>query len=255
LRGLVLLVDKNALSRIVYHALAEDFRIDMVIREERVARSTFLKRRLKKLGWRTLLGQTVFHQCMGPLLRRQTQGRRADILREYSLNESPIPDRYVADVTSVNDSRTLTLLKDLAPRVVVVNGTRILQEAVLNATSAVLLNIHEGITPLYRGMYCGYWALASGDPEHCGVTIHRVDKGIDTGPIVAQALIRPTAADNFYTYGLLQIAAGLPLLKRAVRDALDGKLETLPMPPGKSQLWSHPTAYQYLKHRITSGVR
>jgi folate-dependent phosphoribosylglycinamide formyltransferase PurN len=251
----VLLVDKSAFSRIVYHALAEDFSIEAVVREERVARSTFLKRRLKRLGWQTLLGQIVFHQCIGPWLRRESAGRRADILREYGLDEAPIPVECVVDVTSVNDSQTVTLLKDLAPRVVVVNGTRILEEKVLNATSAVLLNTHEGITPFYRGMYCGYWALAAKDPEHCGVTIHKIDKGIDTGPIVAQALIRPTAADNFYTYPLLQIATALPLLKRAVRDSLNGRLETLPMPAGKSQLWAHPTAYQYLKRRLTADVR
>jgi folate-dependent phosphoribosylglycinamide formyltransferase PurN len=255
LRGLVLLVDKGALSRIVYHALAEDFSIEAVIREERVARSTFLKRRLKRLGWRTVLGQIVFHQCIGPWLRRETARRSADILREYGLDESPIPVKCVVDVSSVNDSRTVDLLKDLAPRVVVVNGTRILEEKVLNGTSGVLLNIHEGITPFYRGVHCGYWALAAGDPEHCGVTIHKIDKGIDTGPIVAQALIRPTPADNFYTYPLLQIATSIPLLKRAVCDSLNGRLETLRTPTGKSQLWWHPTAHQYLKCRITSGVR
>ena len=146
------------------------------------------------------------------------------------------------DVASVNDGRTVALLKEFSPRVVVVNGTRILDENLLNATSAVFLNTHVGITPLYRGVHGGYWALAVGDPEHCGVTVHKIDKGIDTGAIVAQALIKPTAADNFSTYPLLQIANAIPLLRQAIRDALDGKLETLPAPVGKSQLWSHPTA-------------
>jgi folate-dependent phosphoribosylglycinamide formyltransferase PurN len=255
LHGIVLLADKSSLSRIVYHALAEEFSIDAVVCEEPVPRSTFLKRRLKKLGWRTVAGQVIFAKCIVPLLRQETEGRRADILREFALNEAPIPADSVADVASVNDDRTLTLLKELDPCVVVVNGTRILQEKLLNATSGVFLNTHVGITPFYRGVHGGYWALVEHDPEHCGVTIHKVDRGIDTGAIVAQALIKPTAADNFSTYPLLQIAHALPLLKRAVRDALDGKLETLPMPSGSSKLWSHPTAYQYLKYRIARGLR
>ena len=253
--GLVLLVNSNVLSRIVYHALAEEFSIEVVVREGRIARSTFLKRRLKKLGWRTLLGQIAFAKCIVPWLERETAGRRADILQEYGLKEAPIPAQRVIDLASINDGRTVALLKEHSPRVVVVNGTRILDENLLNATSAVFLNTHVGITPLYRGVHGGYWALAVGDPEHCGVTVHKVDKGIDTGAIVAQGLIKPTAADNFSTYPLLQIANAIPLLKQAVRDALDGKLETLHPPAGKSQLWSHPTAWQYLKHRITLGVR
>lgn len=255
MRGVVLLLDKSALSRMVYHSLAEEFSIEAVIREDRVARSTFLKRRLKKLGLRTVLGQVVFTQCIVPWLSRETAARRSAIKRQYALDEAPIPSERIVDVPSVNDAQTVALLKDLAPRAVVVNGTRILQEKVLNATGAVFLNTHVGITPLYRGVHGGYWALAANDPAHCGVTIHRVDKGIDTGTIVAQALIQPTAEDNFSSYPLLQIAHALPLLKQAIRDALDNKLEALPAPSGKSRLWSHPTAYQYLKHRIVSGIR
>ena len=41
--------------------------------------------------------------------------------------------------------------------------------------------MHAGITPQYRGVHGGYWAVVNNDPEHCGVTIHFVDKGIDTG--------------------------------------------------------------------------
>jgi folate-dependent phosphoribosylglycinamide formyltransferase PurN len=253
--GLVLLVDNSTLSRIVYHALAKEFSIEAVIREGRVARSTFLKRRLKRLGWRTLLGQIVFAKCIVPLLRRETAERRADILREYGMNEAPIPAQCVVDVASVNDTRTVTLLKELAPRVVVVNGTRILEEKLLNVATGVFLNTHVGITPFYRGVHGGYWALAAGDREHCGVTVHKIDRGIDTGAIVAQALIQPTTADNFSTYPLLQVANAIPLLKQGVRDALNGTLETLPMPTGQSQLWFHPTAYQYLKNRIASGIR
>ena len=167
----------------------------------------------------------------------------------------PYRAECVVDVPLVNDTRTVTLLKELAPRVVVVNGTRILEEKVLNATSAVFLNTHVGITPLYRGVHGGYWALVAGDLDHCGVTVHKIDRGIDTGAIVAQALIKPASMDNFSTYPLLQIANAIPLLKQAVRDALNGTLETLPAPMGQSQLWSHPTAYQYLKNRIVLGIR
>jgi folate-dependent phosphoribosylglycinamide formyltransferase PurN len=255
LRDLVLLIDNNEQSRIIYHALANEFSIGAVVREGKVARSTFLKRRLRKLGWCTLLGQVVFATCIVPWLRREAAGREADILQEYGMDEGPIPEECMVDVASVNDDRTVALLRELSPRVVVVNGTRILEERLLNAVDAVFLNTHVGITPLYRGVHGGYWALVARDPEHCGVTIHQIDKGIDTGAIVAQALINPTSADNFSTYPLLQIANAIPLLRQAIRDAFDVNLETLPAPVGKSRLWSHPTAYQYLKHRITLGVR
>lgn len=220
-----------------------------------MSRQAFLKRRLKKLGWRKVLGQIVFAQCIVPFLRREASRRRAEILRQYEMDESPIPAECVIDVSSMNDGETIALLKRLSPQVVVVNGTRILGAEVLDATRAIFLNTHVGITPLYRGVHGGYWALASSDPEHCGVTVHKIDRGIDTGAIIAQALIRPTDDDNFATYPLLQIASAIPLLKQAVRAAHNGELETMPAPAGESKLWTHPTALQYLMGRIVRGVR
>lgn len=253
--GIVLLLDHSDLSRIIYHAMAKEFRIEAVIREAKVPRSTFLKRRLKKLGWRTLAGQIIFAKCLVPWLQRESARRRSEILRQFGLDEAPIPAERVTDVRSVNDPETITLLKKLSPRVVAVNGARVIDETVFNAIDGVFLNTHVGITPLYRGVHGGYWALLSGDPDHFGVTIHKIDKGIDTGAIVAQAFIRPADEDNFATYPLLQIANAIPLLKVVVQNVLNGNLEILPLSTNQSRLWSHPTAFQYLKGRIVRGVR
>jgi len=255
LGGLVLLIDQSDLSRIIYHALAGEVPIQTVIREARVPRSTFLKRRLKKLGWRTVAGQIIFAKCIIPILRREVAQRRIEILRLHGLSEAPIPNERVTDVASVNDPRTIQLLKQLSPRVVAVNGTRVIDEAVLNAIEGVFLNTHVGITPLYRGVHGGYWALHSGDAGHFGVTIHKIDKRIDTGAIIAQANIRASDGDNFATYPLLQIANAIPLLKLAIRNALNGNLEVLLPPAGQSKLWTHPTAFQYLWGRLTRNIR
>lgn len=48
-----------------------------------------------------------------------------------------------------------------------------------------ILNIHNSPLPKYRGMNPINWALKNGEREH-GVTIHEIDEGVDTGPIVSQ---------------------------------------------------------------------
>src|SRR5206468_1975891 len=76
-----------------------------------------------------------------------------------------------------------------------------------------------------------YWALAENDATHCGVTVHLVDAGIDTGGILAQSQITPTARDNFATYGMLQTAIGLRLLRDVVLPRLlAGDRATQPAP-------------------------
>jgi methionyl-tRNA formyltransferase len=239
----------------IYHALAAEFSVTAVIREKKVPRAAFLKKRLKKLGWRTLFGQILFARCLVPLLRQETARRRTELLQHYGINDSPIPQDCVIDVPSVNDDQTIALLQKFASPIMVVNGTRILSERTLAAVDGVFLNTHVGITPLFRGVHGGYWALASHDPEHFGVTVHKIDEGIDTGEIIAQAFIQPAKTDNFSTYPLLQIAAAIPLLKQAIRDASNGSLQSIPAPAGESNLWSHPTAFQYLTHRVMHGIR
>jgi folate-dependent phosphoribosylglycinamide formyltransferase PurN len=242
-------------TNIVYHALARDFRVERVLLEDAPARMAFLKRRAKKLGVRKVLGQLAFRAVLVPALQRRARARIDEIARDYDLRRDEPPAAVVQRVSSVNDDETIEALRALAPAVVVVNGTRIISDRVLKAVPSRFINIHTGVTPLYRGVHGGYWALVDGKPRACGVTVHLVDEGIDTGGILAQALIEPTAADSFVTYPYLQVAAALAPLAQCVRQVLEGRVEVVAAPPGPSRLFSHPTAYEYLRNLIATGVK
>jgi methionyl-tRNA formyltransferase len=250
-----MLVGEGLSTNIFYHALAESFSIDAVIFEPGASRRKLLARRMKKLGLWPVAGQVLFMTGVLPLVRYSCRHRARRIIAEHRLNTAEIPQERVIHTPSLNSDATIAILRRFAPQVVVVNGTGIIQERVLNSISAPFINTHVGITPLYRGVHGGYWAMACGDRQNCGVTIHQVNKGIDTGPILAQAVVSPTAEDSFSTYPLLQFAVATRLLKQAVTDALAGTLRYQPPPSGQSRLWSHPTAWQYLRNWMVLGVR
>jgi folate-dependent phosphoribosylglycinamide formyltransferase PurN len=139
--------------------------------------------------------------------------------------------------------------------VVLVFGTRILTTATLTAVDARFINLHAGITPLYRGVHGGYWALHDGHPEHFGATVHLVDSGIDTGAVIGQSYVKPARRDDFASYPLLQTAAALPVLVDAIGQALRGELAPVAAPAGDSRLRSHPTLGSYLRARVGRGVK
>ncbi|MCU0679661.1 MAG: formyl transferase [Planctomycetes bacterium] len=251
----VILAGNYSSTNIVYHALKNDFNIVKVVREEKVPRVELVKRRIKKLGIVKVIGQILFMAMIVPVLEITSGRRRADIMGKYGLDDSPISPDLLKDVRSINSDEALVELKRLDPAAVVINGTRIISEKILNNCSAKFINMHAGITPAYRGSHGAYWALAKKDRENAGVTVHLVDKGIDTGAIIAQARITSEADDNFVTYPWLQTAAGLPLLKQAVRDALAGHLKTKPVSTGPSELYSHPTIWGYLWRRMRYGIK
>jgi folate-dependent phosphoribosylglycinamide formyltransferase PurN len=256
--GVVLLAAPGPSTNIVYHALRErlppDVRLDVIL-EEPVSRMLLLKRRAQRLGLLTVLGHVSFIVGTVPLLRALDRRRVEAIKAEHRLNDSPI-EVPVHHVRSANSAEARMLLQGLSPSVVVVNGTRILSRETLGSTAAPFINMHAGITPAYRGVHGGYWALAEGRPDLVGTTVHRVDEGIDTGMIIAQAFFPVTPEDSFWTYPYLHTAAGIPLLVDAIRAALGGDLPSRSTDPTlPSTLRYHPTLWGYLRNRFMLGVR
>jgi len=242
-------------TAILYNSLRAEFLIAGVIVENGEPTLTFLKRRIRQLGAARVIGQVAFRAIVVPWLEMMSQSRVREIMAQYALDSSPIPSAKRISLKSVNSEECIHVLSELQPDAVVVSGTRIISGEVLNCISATFLNMHAGITPLYRGVHGGYWALVEGNRDGCGVTVHQVDTGVDTGTILGQARIAPGQADNLQTYPLLQQAAGLPLLKRAIRDACENRLVPVGPPAGESRLRTHPTLNEYVHQRLRFGVK
>lgn len=226
----------------------------MVVFEPRVSPWQLARGRAKRLGYLTTAGQILFRLIAQPLLGRLGRARVEEICREHSLCRDAIPEPR--RVPSVNSPECRSLLEELRPEVVVVNGTRIIGRQTLACVTCPIINMHAGITPLYRGVHGGYWALRQGQPEEVGTTIHLIDEGIDTGQALQRAYFRPGASDNFATLPYLHTAVGLPHLVRCVEAAQSGELDRLQCDrkAGPSRLWHHPTLWDYVKG-LLAGVR
>ena len=249
---IVVLAGDGLSTRIVVNALRKRFGEVTVLIEEGESTSTFLRRRLRKLGWLQTAGQVAFmlYARVGMWRAR----RRRSVLLE-AFDTQGIPGTQIRKLQSVNSAQARGLLRKLAPTVVVVNGTRIISAKTLASVRAPFINMHAGITPGFRGAHGGYWALATGAVRDCGVTVHRVDAGVDTGAVLAQARISPARSDNFFTYPLLQLGAGLPLLLDAVADACAGMLREVPTSgTSASAQWYHPALWTYVRIGLHRGV-
>ena len=110
---------------------------------------------------------------------------------------------------------------------VVVAYGRILKPDVLGVPTAGMLNLHFSLLPRWRGAAPVSRALMAGDPM-TGVTIFRIDEGLDTGPVLtAQAVDiddEETAGDLTSRLATL----GARLMTGAIPPYLDGGLEPVP---------------------------
>ncbi len=249
--GIVVLTAGGALANIVVNGLSQRLGPLTVIEEAPEAKGRVIRRRARLLGWATALGQVGFGVAQR-LFWPNTERIEA-IWRLHGLDPSPPRHVTVHRVPSVNSDECRRLLAALAPDVVAVYGTRILKRETLRAIGAPFINYHAGINPKYRGQHPGYWALAQGDEENAGVTIHLVDEGVDTGSVLYQACVTFDSQDTIASYQHLQAAHALPLFCRAIEDAKAGRLT----PRGvdlPSRQYFPPTLWGYLATGMSRGV-
>jgi phosphoribosylglycinamide formyltransferase-1 len=111
-----------------------------------------------------------------------------------------------------------------APGLVVSAGLmRILPPGFVREFSPHLINTHPALLPLFPGAHAVRDALAAGATE-TGVTVHVIDEGVDTGPVLRQARVdvRPEESEAELHERIKQLER--PLLVRTVRDIALGEL-------------------------------
>ncbi len=124
-------------------------------------------------------------------------------------------------VTERVDAATIELVKRAEPDVIVVNSwyTRMPAE-LYNLPPHGTLNLHDSLLPKFTGFSPVLWALISGASEF-GLTVHRMDDGLDTGDILIQHSLPIKPTDT----GTELVLRGIDLIPVALRDAL-GALES-----------------------------
>ena len=130
-----------------------------------------------------------------------------DLAREHGI-EVHVTDRV--------DAETIDLVKRAEPDVIVVNSWYTWMPAELhNLPPHGTLNLHDSLLPKFTGFSPVLWALISGESEF-GLTVHRMDDGLDTGDILIQRSLPIGPRDT----GTELVLRAMDLIPEALRDAL-----------------------------------
>ncbi len=237
---LMIVGTRSRTTYLIVNDLAARFDVAAVLFEEKRT-GKMLRYRLRTLGWPTVVAQLVFLAYDRVVIRPRSRAKIDVLLADYDTS-APDARLSVTDVVSLNSAPAWDILREHAPDMVIVSGAGILGKTILGL-APTFINLHVGITPRYRGVHGGYWAIYEGRPELAGVTVHHVDAGIDTGAILGQAVIDVSRDDTYRTLPVKQALAGLPLLAQAV----EGKLTPHTRDDLESKLWYSPTPWQHTR--------
>jgi methionyl-tRNA formyltransferase len=128
------------------------------------------------------------------------------------------------------DEKFIAELRALQPDLIVTAAYgQILPPPILDLPRHGCLNVHTSLLPKYRGAAPIQWAIANGETE-TGVTIMKMDTGLDTGPIVSQRRTAILPPDDSATLHDRLAQLGAELLAQTIPDYVAGKIQPVPQP-------------------------
>ena len=119
------------------------------------------------------------------------------------------------------------------------NSTLLISEAILDRFGERALNFHPGLLPEYAGLHTHQWAIRNGEREF-GVTIHRMERRIDTGAIVGQVRFPVRPDDTGLSLFTRCLGAGSQLFTRVVTQIMGGEaIVGTPQELSRRRLYRH----------------
>jgi hypothetical protein len=123
-----------------------------------------------------------------PLLRR-----RLGLQRTPDFPYCDYADRLV-EASSINAPEIASALESASIRRVLLAQSGIVRERILSLPDVWIVNSHPAALPMMRGVDVVRWSILKGvEPA---ITVHQVDKGVDTGPILYRETVKPRRGET-----------------------------------------------------------
>lgn len=147
-----------------------------------------------------------------PALER---ARRAGIPAVFRDHRGRRREEYDAEVASILGAHGVFL-------VCLAGYMRLLSPVFVRAFEGRILNVHPALLPAFPGLHAQRQALEHG-AKVSGATVHLVDAGLDSGPIVLQEAVRVLSTDTEDSLAARILEAEHRIYPRAVRALLEGR--------------------------------
>lgn len=143
-----------------------------------------VRREIKRVGWLRFVDVLAFRLYYKLFLaKRDREWEGQTLMRLCSRYPMIGPETRILHAPSPNAPEVEALLRDVEPDIVIARCKTLLKESVFSIPTRGTFVMHPGICPQYRNAHGCFWALARQDREHVGMTLLKIDRGVDTGPV------------------------------------------------------------------------
>jgi hypothetical protein len=249
------LLDEHGMSR--WLASFSDLVGLIVLNETRGRFFKRVRRELRRVGihrfWDVLLYR-IYHRLF--LRGGDQKWETAKLNNLRSCFPDLPPDLPVLRTHSPNVQEAERFIRDLSPDIIVARCKTLLKENIFSLARTGTFVMHPGICPEYRNAHGCFWALAEGDTGRVGMTLLRIDRGVDTGPVY-RYFSAPYDERNESHYVIQQrmVFDNLEQIRGALFEIYSGQMSPLDVSGRKSAVWGQPWFTRYLKWKYQAWKR
>lgn len=228
----------------------------VVLRETREQKHRRVKREIRRVGWR-FLDVLAFRLYYSMFLSRADRRWEKNKVAELCTRYPEIPETTPVLVSaSPNSAQVREFLHSAAPDLMVARCKFILKEDIFTIPSKGTFVMHPGICPEYRNAHGCFWSLANDDLERVGMTLLRVDRGVDTGPIFGYYRCRyEERKESHIVIQLRTVFDNLDELQLQLAKIYDGCVAPISIEGRKSGVWGQPWLTKYLYWKRAASRR
>jgi hypothetical protein len=206
-------------------------------------------REVKRVGWWRFLDVVAFR-----LFHRLTRagGDRARERGALDRLRALYPDKPNAPeivVSSPNASEAQAFITGRTPDLVIARCKTLLTERIFAIPPLGTFVMHPGICPEYRNAHGCFWAMASGDFDNVGMTLLRIDRGVDTGPVFGYFRIDVDPAESHVVIQQRVVLDNLDAIRDTLLAVEAGAATPLDTTGRASAVWGQPWLSAFLRMR------
>jgi folate-dependent phosphoribosylglycinamide formyltransferase PurN len=161
-------------------------------------------------------------------------------------------------VRSLNSKICQDFVKGLNSDVIAFTGGGLIRQAILDLPSIGVVNCHSGILPQYRGMDVVEWTAAEGSIQKIGfgASLHLMDKGVDTGPILMKENVELDEGDTFTTIRDRIEVLMVRMMLAGLHGLAEGSIQPVPQEAssGKQYYVMHPRILELAERNLRSAA-
>jgi methionyl-tRNA formyltransferase len=183
--------------------------------------------------------QYSYRKLMGRKIVRNNGYK--DIVKTYTLQQlARVYGLNVIERSDLNSRDFQDYIRQYnADLFISVASSIIFKEELIKIPRLDCINIHHAPLPRYRGMMPNFWQIYHGESE-VGITIHRINKGIDTGDIIIQNYIPVRENESLHKLMLRSKKEGARIMIQVIEDFRKGRISYKKM-EGAGSYFTFPT--------------